>query len=136
ISLYFLILRNRRGTLQKMEYPMKFIFFGTASFLMVVNYANPLTVNSNASPIVDSSIIRGFIFDSSGSPWLDSWKYTAASKSDSAPQYFVDAPPGSIARWSICLIPGWATTSTLVHSFTNLKSGIYVLTFWAKLSRR
>jgi hypothetical protein len=90
-----------------------------------------------ANPVSDSVIINNFVFDSSGSPWLGDWvlapdwQSDTNWKTDTALLFFRDSPPGSSAEWSISLIPG----PSVSRSLTNLLSGIYQLSCWAKSLR-
>jgi hypothetical protein len=92
------------------------------------------TAPAVANPLPDSVIINNFVFDSSGSPWLGDWvlapdwRSDTNWKTDTALLFFRDSPPGSSAKWSLLLVPG-PSVSTLL---TNLSSGIYQLSCWAK----
>jgi hypothetical protein len=86
------------------------------------------TASVAAQPVTDSVIINNFVFDSSGSPWLGDWVYSAG-KIDTATLFFPSAPPGSSAKWSICFSSG---VGAVIRTFTHLSSGIYQLSCWAK----
>ncbi len=86
------------------------------------------TASADAQPLTDSVIINNFVFDSSGSPWLGDWVYSAG-KIDTATVFFPSAPPGSSAKWSICFSSG---VGEVIRTFTHLSSGIYQLSCWAK----
>jgi hypothetical protein len=85
-----------------------------------------------ANPLTDSVIINNFVFDSSGSPWLDDWVYLPAGKIDTSTLFFPSAPPGSFAKWSICFS---SAVGEVIRTLTHLSSGIYQLSCWAKSVR-
>ncbi|GEM_PF-1817410 len=86
----------------------------------------------SSTPVVDSVLVNDFVFDSSGTPWLDGWTLTPMGASDT--QHFVpDVPPGSKAAWSVSLEPGWVFGGTnVVREFIGLPSGIYHVSLWGR----
>jgi hypothetical protein len=106
------------------------------AFLFLLLMAGTQASSAVANPLGDSIIINNFVFDSSGTPWLDGWDYSPVSQYDTASPFLFDSPPGLTGKWSIYLVPGWAHSSIVRRSFTNLSSGVYQLTCWAKSPQR
>ncbi len=111
-----------------MKFKLTIVIFAIASLFFLQNDA------VNANPLTDSIIINNFVFDSSGSPWLgdwviaQDWQSDTNWKTDTALLFFRDSPPRSSAKWSLFLVPGPSVSTSL----TNLSSGIYQLSCWAK----
>ena len=110
---------------------MKKTFLPLLAMLIIASCSNSTNSNMPASNI----ILNNFTFDSSGHPSLGGWIY-GRSDVDSAAHYTSDVPPGSIAKWSVSLSPGWIPFSEFIHrEFTGLSGGIYQLTFWEKVTQ-
>ncbi|MFI5263385.1 MAG: hypothetical protein ACHQM6_02590 [Candidatus Kapaibacterium sp.] len=77
--------------------------------------------------------LNNVTFDDGVNPSLNGWIY-GRSDVDSLARFSADVPPGSSAKWSLVLSPGWLPATEYVHrNFTGLSSGIYKLTLWGKI---
>ncbi|MDP4218867.1 MAG: hypothetical protein Q8916_05625 [Bacteroidota bacterium] len=102
--------------------------------MMSALFATSCTNSTNAPS--SNALLDNLTFDSSGHGSLNGWSY-GASDMDSAAQFTSDVPPGSSAKWSLLLSPGWIPRTEFVHhEFTGLSSGIYKLSLWEKVTQK
>jgi len=79
-------------------------------------------------------LLNNVIFDVNGNASLNGWTH-GSSDMDSTAHFSNDVPPGSSAKWSLALSPGWLpSTESVFRNFTGLSSGIYKLTLWGKVT--
>ena len=113
----------------------KYLFLVSLALLFAVSSCNKTDLEAGGGLPISKLLLSDATFDSSGHPVLGGWKY-GRSDVDSNAHFVKDVPPGSYASWSLALSPGWIPSTEFVHrEFSNLSTGIYELSVWAKVTQ-
>ncbi len=111
---------------------MKELFLPILCSMLFASCSKTTTEGGGGLP-ASNILLENAIFDINGNASLNGWTY-APSDVDSVASFTNDVPPGSSAKWSLALSPGWIPSTEYVYrNFIGLTGGVYKLSLWAKV---